>query len=139
LVVVFHIFSTALATQLRSHTDRSIAIHSPSFEEKSPLDAHDSRQLPDRMPRSPWHARASTPLPWLPRMVVAVAMCGGMLGALVLTLTTDGPVSLPGIAVGSVSIAIVAGWFAFLGYSFYSVFRHGLKQAMAEEQNDHLG
>jgi hypothetical protein len=139
LVVVFHVFSTALATQLRSHTDRSVALHSPPFVERSQPVADANQPLPACMPRSPWHARASTPLPWLPRMVAAVALCGGVLGAVVLTLTADRPISLPGIAVGSISIAIVAGWFAFLGYSFYSVFRHGLTQAMPEERNDRLG
>ena len=47
-------------------------------------------------------------------------------GALVLAVMNDRQTSPAGIAVGSISIAVVAGWFAFVGYSFYGVFRHGL-------------
>jgi hypothetical protein len=31
------------------------------------------------------------------------------------------------------SVAVVAGWFAFVSYSFYGVFRHGLRDALAHE------
>jgi hypothetical protein len=136
LVVVFHVFSTALATQLRENTDQSIARQAASDESngRNRFDTYGSVESP--MPRSPWHARASTPLPWLPRFVVGVSFCGGILGALVLALTNDQHASPAGIVVGSISIAVVAGWFAFLGYSFYGVFRHGLKQAMADERRE---
>jgi hypothetical protein len=135
LVVVFHIFSTALATQLRSHTDRAIA-QRPSAHESDEPTAAASESLSDSMARSPWHDRASTPLPWLPRLVTAASLCGGLLGALVLILTTDRPASPAGIALGSVSIAVVAGWFAFIGYSFFGVFRHGLRQASANDRSN---
>jgi hypothetical protein len=65
-----------------------------------------------------------------------VSLCGGILGALVLAVANDRQASPAGIAVGAISIAVVAGWFAFVGYSFYGVFRHGLRQAMAEERHD---
>jgi hypothetical protein len=135
LVVVFHIFSTVLATQLREHADQSIARHAMRNEAGASSSEFD-RPVEIQLSRSPWHDRASTPLPWLPRFVLGVSFCGGILGAFVLALTNDRHASPAGIVVGSISIAVVAGWFSFLGYSFYGVFRHGLKQAMAEERRD---
>jgi hypothetical protein len=136
LVVIFHIFSTALATRLREHTDQSISWQATIDEESGRRRSDADQTVGARMPRSPWHARASTPLPWLPRFVIGVSLCGGILGALVLAVTNDRQASPAGIAVGAISIAVVAGWFAFVGYSFYGVFRHGLRQAMAEERHD---
>lgn len=135
-VLTFHIFSTALATQLRSHTDRTTE---PYLLKSKWIETRPDRaeiRPPARVSRSPWHARASTPLPWLVRLVVAMSLFGGVLGAVVLTLTMDRQNTLAGIVLGSVSFAIVAAWVAFIGYSFCRVFRHGVKQAMADDQQD---
>jgi hypothetical protein len=135
LVVSFHLLSTAIGFQLRSHADRSIALHSPPSDR---IEFAELREDIQRlaMPRSPWHSHGGIPLPWLLRLVVATSLIGGVLGAIVLTITIDGRTSVPGIVFGSVSIAVVAGWFAFLGYSFYGVFRYGIKQAMSEDRSD---
>ncbi len=135
LVVIFHIFSTALATRLREHTDQSISRHL-TIDEASGRSSNAYQSVGALMPRSHLHARASTPMPWLPRFVIGVSLCGGFLGSVVLAVTNDRQTSPAGIAVGSISIAVVAGWFAFVGYSFYGVFRHGLRQATANERPD---
>jgi hypothetical protein len=133
LVVSFHLLSTAIGFQLRSHADRSIAHHATQHNHPEFLGPQDD--IPKATaPRSPWHSHGGIPLPWLLRLVVAMSLIGGILGAIVLTLTMDDRTSVAGIVFGSVSIAVVAGWFAFIGYSFYGVFRYGLKQAMAEDR-----
>jgi hypothetical protein len=38
--------------------------------------------------------------------------------------------------VGSISLAVLGGWFAFLSGSFYGIFRHGLHEALTEQQSD---
>jgi hypothetical protein len=86
--------------------------------------------------RSPWHQRRSTPLPWLPRLIVVASVSGGIVGALLLSGIVGDRSSVAGIVVGSLSLAVVAGWFAFVGYSFVGVFRHGLRDAMTEESRD---
>jgi hypothetical protein len=63
-------------------------------------------------------------------------MLGCILGAVLLGGTLGQRSSVSGIAVGSISLGIVAGWFAFVGYSFYCVFRHGLRDAMSNDRRD---
>jgi hypothetical protein len=134
LVVSLHLFSTALGTQLRWHANRTRSQHSAT---------HACETTADRTPasfgprsRSPWHERRSTPLPWLLRWITGASLIGAILGALLLGGTIGHHSSWAGIAVGSFSLGVVAGWFAFVGYSFYGVFRHGLRDAMAEDRRD---
>lgn len=138
LVVVFHVLSTSLATQLRSHTDRSIAQRAAAREHDEVLADPLVRANHANPPRSPWHGRGSTPLPWLTRLIAAAMAIGGIAGAALLTLVIGRETSAAGIMVGSLSLAVVAGWIAFVGYSFVGVFRHGLKAASADERRDHL-
>jgi hypothetical protein len=63
-------------------------------------------------------------------------MFGGGVGAILLGGIMGDRSSLAGIIVGSLSLAVVAGWFAFVGYSFYGVFRHGLRDAMTQDRRD---
>ncbi len=135
LVVVLHVFGTALGTQLRSHADHSLVNED---DPAGPPIHHmgTSPEVPRPQPRSPWHERRSTPLPWLPRLIVGAFVLGGVFGAVLLSLTIGHRTSPAGIVVGSFSLAVVAGWFAFVGYSFYGVFRHGLRDAMADERRD---
>ena len=67
---------------------------------------------------------------------MAAALVGGLLGTVALSSALGGRVSPAGIVVGSLSVAVVAGWFAFVGYSFFGVFRHGLRDAMAKDRHD---
>jgi hypothetical protein len=138
LVIVFHVLSTSLATQLRSHTDRSIAQRAATHEHDEAEAVPVKRATHENPPRSPWHGRGSTPLPWLTRLIAAAMAVGGIAGAALLSLIIGRETSAAGIMVGSLSLAVVAGWIAFVGYSFVNVFRHGLKAASADERRDHL-
>jgi hypothetical protein len=63
-------------------------------------------------------------------------MFGAIMGALLLSGLLGERSSPAGMIVGSISLAVVAGWFAFVGYSFYGVFRHGLRDALSEDRRD---
>jgi hypothetical protein len=137
LVIVFHVLSTSLATQLRSHTDRSIAQRAAAPNQDKVQINSVERAPHANPPRSPWHGRGSTPLPWLTRLIAAAMAIGGIAGAALLTLVIGRETSAAGIIVGSLSLAVVAGWITFVGYSFVNVFRHGLRAASADERRDH--
>jgi hypothetical protein len=138
LVVAAHILSTAIGSQLRSHADQALAV----TQSNKPHD--DSRSVANRSKieaiqsaaRSPWHGRGSTALPWLSRLIAAGALAGGTAGGLLLFATIGHRTSLAGIVVGSISLAVLGGWFAFLGGSFYGIFRHGVREALAEQRKD---
>lgn len=137
LVIAFHLLSTAIGTQLRAHTDR---LHPRGPELHPRSDAHEIHDapLPEAPPsiqadcRSPWHQR-STPLPWRYGWIAVAAFLGGLAGAILLSLSIGERTSLAGIVVGALSMAVISGWFAFVGYSFYTVFRHGVADAMAND------
>jgi hypothetical protein len=135
LVVSFHLFSTALGSQLRCHANRTLSRRAaqPAADR---ITAHAAPPSLQPQPRSPWHERRSTPLPWLLRWITGASLLGAIVGALLLSTMVGHRSSLPGIAVGSFSLGVVAGWFAFVGYSFYGVFRHGVRDAMAEDRPD---
>jgi len=129
LVVGLHLFSTALGSQLRAHANQPCDRQTPAANRPKT----DTQQPATR---SPWHVRQSTPLPWLPRLVLAASLLGGAAGVVLLSGTIGDRTSTAGIAVGSISLAVVAGWFAFVGYSFYGVFRHGLRDAMVNDDRN---
>jgi hypothetical protein len=140
LVVVAHLFSTSLSSRLRDRSDEQNGWRSA----KTPLvyTEADGRHLPADLhairttARSPWHGRGSTPLPWLRRLVASGAIGGGAAGALILILVIGHRASFAGILLGSVSLAVVGGWFSFLGASFYGIFRHGLRDALANDRGN---
>jgi hypothetical protein len=140
LVVSAHVLSTAIGTRLRAQTDEAqrredcgnlgekLAGMRGDFELRA--------ATPQNLKRSPWHRRGSTALPWLPRLIIAGGLAGGVAGAFLLAATIGHRTSAAGIVVGSISLAVVGGWFAFLVGSFYGIFRHGLRDALAEQQKD---
>ena len=137
LVVAGHLFATALGSRLRTDADKSLDWQ----PDRTLRDTRGSFRLGDRNPaglarRSPWHCRRSTDLPWLPGMILAGALLGGTAGAVLLTLTIGHRTSAAGLVVGSLSAAVLGGWFTFLGGSFYGIVRHGLRDALAEQQKD---
>jgi len=140
LIVVFHLFSTALGSQLRGHADHARNHEGPPCVPRTinGLMTTHAQSAAARPPatRSPWHQRC-TPLPWLPRFVGAAFLIGGAVGGVLLSGTIGHRTSPAGIAVGSFSLAVIAGWLAFVSYSFYGVFRHGLRDAVAQDQRDH--
>jgi hypothetical protein len=137
LVVAAHLFSTALASRLRERTDEAQALARAagcrSIEHSS--ERSNDPAIPHCV-RSPWHARGSTSLPWLPWLILAGVVIGGTLGTAVLFLTIGHRTTLAGVAVGGISSAVLGGWFAFVGGSFYGIFRHGLRDAIAEQKKD---
>jgi hypothetical protein len=140
IVVAGHVFATALGSHLRLRADQEQLFESPerlpvesiaSASERMARVAHLQSQ-----PRSPWHARGATALPWLRQLVVTAIALGGVAGATYLAVTIGYRTSPAGVIVGSLSVAVLCGWFAFLCGSFYGVFRHGFREAVAEQQQD---
>lgn len=138
LVVIMHVFATALGSRLRERADRANA-----FESSHELPIHSIASAAERQarlaamkfdPRSPWHARGTTVLPWLRRLVIVAIACGGVAGAVYLAATIGYRTSPAGVIVGGLSVAVLFGWIAFLVGSFYGVFRHGFREAVAEQQ-----
>lgn len=140
-IVVMHVFATSLSTKLQSRTEseqlRQRAAQPKTDDSMSSEPERSAKLRAIRSaPRSPWHARGCTYLPWLPRLVIGAMAFGGFAGALLLGGTISHRTSPEGIIVGSVSCAVLGGWIAFLCGNFYGVFRHGFREALAEEHKD---
>ena len=142
-IVIAHVAATRIGIRLRQHADE--------VQKWDTLQVGPSRAAADAAehscdlsaaalpPPSPWHRRGSTSLGWLPTLVIAGAILGGCLGgALFLTDMIGHRASPAGVVVGAMSLAVVGGWLAFIGGSFYAIFRHGLRDAMAQQNNDEL-
>jgi hypothetical protein len=142
-VIFMHVFATALSRRLQAGTDSERRRHS-SFSNANADSSgivqaqFASVQAIRSAPRSPWHGRGCTYLPWLPRLVIGAMILGGLVGAVLLSGLLGDRTSPEGIIVGALSVAVLGGWMAFLGGNFYGVFRHGFREALAEEQKDHL-
>ncbi len=143
-VIVMHVFATALGTRLQARTEqeqlRQQAVR-PKIAETLATASEQSAKLQAirSAPRSPWHGRGGTYLPWLPRLVVGAMIVGGVIGGVFLGGTIGHRTSLEGILVGAASFAVLGGWISFLGGNFYGVFRHGFREALAEERKDQSG
>jgi hypothetical protein len=150
-VVVMHVFATALGTRLQSRMEQerlrqksvqptsNESSSSPISPAASAVEKTEKLQAIHAAPRSPWHGRGSTYLPWLPRLVVGAIIVGGLGGGILLSGTIGHRTSPEGIIVGAASFAILGGWISFLGGNFYGVFRHGFREAVAEQQKDQGG
>jgi hypothetical protein len=138
-VVSMHIFATTIGHRLQSRTEKERRLKPAQLSDDwIELIPQRSAKLAAirSAPRSPWHDRGTTYLPWLPRLVMAAITLGGISGALLLGGLIGNRTSLPGILVGSVSFAVLAGWISFLGGNFFGVFRHGFQDALAERHDD---
>jgi hypothetical protein len=138
LVVIMHVFATTLGGRLRARADRE---HQFEASDRLPIESIATRtERRERLaavqagPRSPWHDRGSTILPWLKKLVIAAIACGAIVGTVYLAVAIGYRTSPAGIVVGGVSVAVLFGWFAFLLGSFYGVFRHGFRDAVAGEK-----
>ncbi len=140
VIVAMHVFATALGSRLSSRTDvEQLRRHLTSCDAESIVLASQRRlkvAAIQAAPRSPWHARGSTVLPWLNRLVIGATCMGGVSGASYLAATIGYRTSPAGVVVGGMSVAVLCGWFAFLCGSFYGVFRHGFREALADQQKD---
>ena len=140
-VVFMHVFATALGTRLQLRTEQERLRQQAA----QPARGHSgdwatlnatSIQTIRSAPRSPWHGRGCTYLPWLPRLVIGSILVGGLGGGILLSGTIGHRTSPEGIVVGAASFAVLGGWISFLGGNFYGVFRHGFRDALAEQQKD---
>jgi hypothetical protein len=140
LVIVAHIAGTALGTRLRAHADmvrewegahRSSKLISVEQAERGGDLA--SARLP---PPSPWYHRSSAALCRMPMLVAVGTIVSGTGGALFLGIAIGHRTSNTGIGVGSLSLAVIGGWFTFVGGSFYAIFRQGVRDAMAHQELD---
>jgi hypothetical protein len=140
IVLAAHVFATALGTRLRNQSDAEHAFADstdlthlaiPSAAERSARLVAVRSQV-----RSPWHARGTTALPWLRNAVLVAIAIGAIAGSSYLAVTIGYRASPAGILVGGLSVAVLCGWFAFLCGSFYGVFRHGFREAVAEPKHE---
>jgi hypothetical protein len=142
-VIFMHVFATALSHRLQARTESERRLRQSLRFEKGDLPASFRAQSANvaavrSAPRSPWHGRGCTYLPWLTRFVMVAMLFGGLGGTLFLSGMLGDRTSPEGIIVGALSFAVLGGWVSFLGGNFYGVFRHGFREALAEEQKDHL-
>jgi hypothetical protein len=134
-VVILHLLSTAVGNRLRAETDRQTGTFQP-LDGAGLTPAQLSQiSLGGCSSRSPLHTRGMA-LRWLPMLVVAGALLGGCLGALLLELTVGGHTTSIGVAVGALSSAVLGGWFAFLGGSFSAIIRQGWRDALADSKSN---
>jgi hypothetical protein len=143
-VVVMHVFATALGTKLQARTEqerlRQRAVQPKNIETNESASEQSAKlQAIRSAPRSPWHARGCTYLPWLPRLVMGAMIVGGITGGALLGGTIGHRTSFEGIIVGAASFAVLGGWLSFLGGNFYGVFRDGFRDALAEQNKDQRG
>jgi hypothetical protein len=138
LVVVMHVFATTLGGHLRAKSDRE---HQFEAADSLPIESIASKaERRERLaavrsgPRSPWHNRGTTILPWLRKLVISAIACGAVVGTAYLAVKIGYRTSPAGVVVGGISVAVLFGWFAFLFGSFYGVFRHGFRDAVAGEK-----
>lgn len=140
IVVVAHVCATALGNRLRARADREHAFESaerlPNGSVATAAERSQRVAALEREPRSPWHGRGTTVMPWLRTIVIAAIACGGIAGAAYLAIIIGYRTSPAGVIVGSLSVAVLFGWIAFLFGSFYGVFRHGFREAASESRKD---
>lgn len=137
IVVVMHVFATSLGNKLRDKSDDEYA-----FDDWRQMQIDSIASAPERtarllairsQSRSPWHARGATSLPWLRTLVIIAIAAGAIAGSWYLAATIGYRTSPAGIVVGGLSVAVLCGWSAFLFGSFYGVFRHGFREATADD------
>jgi hypothetical protein len=75
-------------------------------------------------------------LGWLPTLIFLGVAVGGVGGGTFLAYAIGHRTSVAGLLVGAISLAILGGWIAFLAGSFSAIFRHGLREAVAEQKKD---
>ena len=120
MLVVLHIAGNALGTSLREETNRELAAN-----EQHPRPT----AAPVHVANSPSRLRERTPLGWLVFSLTAIgAALGGSLGSLAYAYWTD--VNTAGLIVGSLSAAILGGFFGFLASSFSKIIYRAWRQAL---------
>jgi hypothetical protein len=134
LVVAAHVIGTALGSRLRESSGR-FRFDEPSVAEFD----EESWRIADHMTfhaarRSCWHGRGRAGRRRISTMILAGAVFGGLAGGGLIWFTVGDRTSLAGVLVGSISLAVLGGWFAFLAANFYMIFRHGLREAAESDR-----
>lgn len=135
LVVTFHVFGTALGNQLRVGADHRQA-RGMERSGPSPVVLRPAISQPVA-PAVPWYGRSGACSAGYPRVVAAAALVGGCVGMLFLAATIGDRTSLAGLLVGGMSLAVISGWFAFLATTFFTIVRHGFRDAAGEQEVGH--
>jgi hypothetical protein len=141
LIIAAHVTGTAIGSRLRRHADetRDWESQHTSTSKTAPEVAEHSCDLAAAAlpPVSPWYQHGGTALGWLPKVVIAGAILGACAGVALFAIDSITSNASPaGIVVGAISVAVLGAWLAFLGGSFYAIFRHGLREAMAQQCRD---
>ena len=142
LVVLLHLFSTALGTQLRCHANRTLTGNVMSHD----VDHRETVCRPVlRSNNSTTIATLTLACPGQHAIAVDaqarrgdgyIGWCGRRD-----TVGSDNRIShVPGRDPGGIGLHRGRdGWFAFLAGSFYGIFRHGFRDAVAEHKKDGAG
>lgn len=138
LVVVFHLLGTAVGSHLKSQANRP---HDPNFDltdsvsNSSPITANGigTQRSVAEVPAifCPWYSQNCGKIAWMPRLIVAAMLVGGIAGAVALTMSVGNRSSLPGLLVGTLSAAALSGWFTFVAASFVIIVRGGWRDAQS--------
>jgi hypothetical protein len=141
LIITAHVSATAIGNRLRRHANETRAWDTQhSLTARVAADGAEHRcdlRTANLPPVSPWHERGGTSLGWLPKLVMMGAIVAGFGGAALFLSGSIGRNASPaGIAVGAISLAVLGAWLTFLAGSFYAIFRHGLREAMAQQCRD---
>ena len=143
VIVMMHVFATALGTRLQAQTQREQLLQRAKLATERPdsvaLQPASDLAAIRSAPRSPWHGRGCTYLPWLPKIVIGSMTAGALIGIVLLNGMIGHRTSAEGIVVGAASFAVLGGWISFLVVSFYGVFSHGFREALAEQMKDQPG
>jgi hypothetical protein len=119
VLVVLHAAGNALGTSLREGANRELATERPQ----------PATPLPGHVANSPSRLREQTPLGSLVFVLTGLgAALGGSLGSLAYAYWTD--VNTAGLIVGSISAAILGGFFGFLASSFSKIIFRAWRQAL---------
>src|SRR3954451_3274408 len=139
-VVAMHVFATSLGNTLQSriNSERRSPASPPGFDPAIPCVTRQGDTFATALsePLSPWHGSGPTYLPWLSRIVLAGMLVSGIAGCVVLFGVFGDRISIAGTLIGAISFAVLGGWFWFLCGNFYGVFRHGFREALADQQKD---
>jgi hypothetical protein len=139
-VVAMHVFATILGhtLQTRIKFERRSPSARPELHPTIPCVTNqaDIFATVRSQPLSPWHGRGSTYLPWLYQIVVTGMCFSALAGCILLNAVLGDRISVAGTLIGAISFGVLGGWFAFLCANFYGVFRHGFREAVADQQKD---
>ncbi len=122
LLIILHVAGNALGTSLRKEADRKIDEDGPP----SPLPPRSARAA-----EPPGRLRERTSPGWIVVILTALgAAVGGSLGSMAYAYWTD--VTTAGLIVGSISAAILGGFFGFLSGCFLKTLLRAWRQALEE-------